>query len=195
MSRHFLRPLLGELLANQVGNMAVPGRHQLSDHVLFEHSDKELHGVFLPDNRIAAEAHVSSMEQYQQMYKRSIENPEEFWREIAEQFYWHKPPTSFLSYNFNVDNGPIFIKWMEGAQTNICYNVLDRIINERKGENTVAFYWLVLILNSTLRCTNRVVSVNFTCYIFNICNHAVVKELIVLCGTAVHVMCAFKTSN
>ncbi len=128
----------------QVANMAVHAqRHQLSDHVLFEHSDKELHGIVLPDSRITAEAHVSSMEQYKQMYKRSIEKPEEFWREIAEQFYWHKPPTSFLSYNFNVQNGPIFVKWMEGAQTNICYNVLDRIVKEKNGENTVAFYWLV----------------------------------------------------
>ena len=151
MSRLFLRQNPNKSLANQVANMAGSlQRHQLSDHVLFEHSDKELHGVFMPDNRITSEAHVSSMEQYQQMYKRSIEKPEEFWQEIADEFHWHKPPTSFLSYNFNVENGPIFVKWMEGAQTNICYNVLDRIINEKNGENTIAFYWLVLYM---LRCT------------------------------------------
>ena len=137
-------------------------RHQLSDHVLFEHSDKELHGVFMPDSRITSEAHVSSMEQYEQMYKRSIEKPEEFWQEIADEFHWHKPPTSFLSYNFNVENGPIFVKWMEGAQTNICYNVLDRIINEKNGENTIAFYWLVLTIYASLH--NH--SLLHTCYKF-----------------------------
>ncbi|XP_028406316.1 acetyl-coenzyme A synthetase, cytoplasmic-like [Dendronephthya gigantea] len=121
--------------------MAVTTRRQLSDHVLFEHSDKELHGIVQPDSRIAVEAHVKSMEQYQQMYKRSVEDPEGFWGEIAQQFHWHKLPTTFLSFNFNVENGPIFIKWMEGAQTNICYNVLDRIVKEKNGENTVAFYW------------------------------------------------------
>ena len=92
------------------------------------------------------EAHVKSMKQYEQMYKRSVEDPEGFWREIAQQFYWHKPSTTFLSFNFNVKNGPIFIKWMEGAQTNICYNVLDRIVKKMNGENTVAFYWLVAFL-------------------------------------------------
>ena len=131
---------------DKFANMAVSTqRHQLSDHVLFEHSDKELHGIVLPDSRITAEAHVSTMEKYRQMYQRSIEDPECFWREVAEQFHWHKPPTTFLSYNFNVESGPIFIKWMEGAQTNICYNVLDRIIKEKNGEDTIAFYWLVCI--------------------------------------------------
>ena len=121
--------------------MAVAQRHQLSDHVLFEHSEKELHGIVQPDNRITAEAHVSSMEQYRQMYEHSVRNPEEFWRGIAKEFYWHSPPKNFLSYNFDVENGPIFVKWMEGAQTNICYNVLDRIVKDKNGENTVAFYW------------------------------------------------------
>ena len=134
------------------GNMAVPQRHQLSDHVLFEHSDKELHGIVLPDSRITAEAHISSMEQYQQMYKRSVEQPEQFWGKVAEQFHWHKPATTFLSYNFNVEKGPIFIKWMEGAQTNVCYNVLDRIITEKNGENTIAFYWLVCLVAHCWLC-------------------------------------------
>ena len=126
-------------------NMAVAARHKLSDQVLFEHSDEELHGIVQPDSRIAAEAYVKSMEQYEQMYKRSVEDPEGFWGEIAQQFYWHKPSTTFLSFNFNVDveDGRIFVNWMEGAQTNICYNVLDRIVEEKNGENTVAFYWLV----------------------------------------------------
>ena len=84
------------------------------------------------------------MDKYNKMYKRSVEDPEGFWGEIAKQFRWHRLATNFLSFNFNVNDGPIFIKWMEGAQTNICYNVLDRIIEEMNGRNTVAFYWLVI---------------------------------------------------
>lgn len=75
------------------------------------------------------------------MYKESVENPEAFWREIAKQFHWKTPPENFLAYNFNVDKGPIFIKWMEGAKTNICYNVLDRIVEEKNAGNTIAFFW------------------------------------------------------
>ena len=117
--------------------------HRLADHILFEHSESELHAVYQPDSRISSKAHVSSMEQYHQMYKESVENPKAFWREIAKQFHWKTPPENFLTYNFNVDKGPIFIKWMEGAKTNICYNVLDRIVEEKNAGNTIAFFWLV----------------------------------------------------
>ena len=85
------------------------------------------------------------MEQYREMYKESVEEPVKFWSKIAEQFYWKTPPTSdnFLKYNFNVDEGPISIKWMEGAVTNICYNMLDRHIKDSNYADTVAFYWYV----------------------------------------------------
>lgn len=119
--------------------------HQLEEHVLFEHADSELNAVYQPNSRISAEAHISSMQQYEQMYKQSVDDPVEFWREISKQFYWECSSENFLSYNFDVNKGPIFIKWMEGAKTNICFNVLDRIVKEN-GQNTIAFYWLVSIL-------------------------------------------------
>lgn len=94
-----------------------------------------------PQDRIQQEAHVSSFEQYQEMYKRSVEDPAGFWEDISKQFFWKSPPTGeFLQYNFDCRKGPIFIKWMEGAQTNICYNALDRNIEQGMGEK-IAFYW------------------------------------------------------
>jgi acetyl-CoA synthetase len=94
-----------------------------------------------PTPRLAGEAHVSSMEQYKEMYRESKEQPEVFWKKIADQFYWKSAPTGkFLEYNFNVENGPISIKWMQGAVTNICYNTLDRHIENEKGDK-VAFFW------------------------------------------------------
>uniref|UniRef100_A0A8C0UH94 Acetyl-coenzyme A synthetase n=1 Tax=Cyanistes caeruleus TaxID=156563 RepID=A0A8C0UH94_CYACU len=47
----------------------------------------------------------------------------------------------FLKYNFDVTKGKIFIEWMKGATTNICYNLLDRNVNEKKLGDKVAFYW------------------------------------------------------
>ncbi|XP_028406315.1 acetyl-coenzyme A synthetase, cytoplasmic-like [Dendronephthya gigantea] len=102
---------------------------------------KTFYHVILPHADVRAEAHIKSMEEYQQMYERSVKDPEGFWGEFAQQFHWRKPPTTFLSFNFDIQNGPIFIKWMEGAQTNVCYNILDRIVKEKNSENTVAFYW------------------------------------------------------
>lgn len=66
----------------------------------------------------------------------------EFWGDIAKEFYWKTPcPGPFLQYNFDVTKGKIFIEWMKGATTNICYNVLDRIVHEKKLGDKVAFYW------------------------------------------------------
>lgn len=100
--------------------------------------------VFPPSARIQDEAHVSGMEQYRNKYEQSIEDPQAFWSDIAKQFHWENPPHSdkdkFLQYNFDIGNGPIAIKWMEGATTNICYNLLDRNIKRGHGES-IAFYW------------------------------------------------------
>uniref|UniRef100_A0A667Y8W6 Propionate--CoA ligase n=1 Tax=Myripristis murdjan TaxID=586833 RepID=A0A667Y8W6_9TELE len=66
----------------------------------------------------------------------------EFWGDIAKDFFWKtKHAGQFLDYNFDVTKGEIFIKCMEGASTNICYNLLDRNVNEHKLGDKVAFYW------------------------------------------------------
>ncbi len=66
----------------------------------------------------------------------------EFWADVAQEFYWKKPPSGpMLQYNFDVNKGSIYIKFMEGAKTNICYNVLDRNVHERNLGEKVAYYW------------------------------------------------------
>lgn len=70
--------------------------------------------------------------------------PAEFWGDIAKDFYWKSKHTGqFLDYNFDVTKGEIFIKCMDGASTNICYNLLDRNVHERKLGDKVAFHWWV----------------------------------------------------
>jgi len=86
------------------------------------------------------DGHVKSMDQYNQMHKQSVEDPESFWTKIANQFYWkEKWSGKFMEYNFDVRKGDIFIKFMEGGKTNICYNVLDRVAQETPDK--IAFYW------------------------------------------------------
>ena len=76
----------------------------------------------------------------------SLSYPAEFWGDIAKDFFWKTKHTGqFLDYNFDVTKGEIFVKCMEGASTNICYNVLDRNVHERKLGDKVAFYWLVCV--------------------------------------------------
>ena len=104
--------------------------------------DKELEGWFYPSKEIQSEAYVSSMDQYKELYQKSIEDPASFWGDIASQYYWKVPPNKekFMEFNFDKNKGNVFVKWMEGAVTNISYNVLDRNVEKGLGNN-VAFYW------------------------------------------------------
>lgn len=100
--------------------------------------------VYLPSSAMAKKAHIQSMEQYREMYKMSMESPAQFWSDIAAQFHWETPydMNNFYSYNFDVTVGPVKVKWMEGATTNVCYNLLDKNVRNGMGDK-VAFYWQV----------------------------------------------------
>ena len=65
---------------------------------------------------------ITSFKQYEADYKKSVDNPEQFWGEIAQNFQWRKPWYKVLSWNFTEPN----IKWFEGAKLNITENCLDR---------------------------------------------------------------------
>ena len=69
---------------------------------------------------------IRSLDQYHSAYKKSIENPEKFWEEIAETFYWTKKWNNVLEWNFSEPK----IKWFEGGQLNITENCLDRHIEK-----------------------------------------------------------------
>ncbi|XP_027865871.1 acetyl-coenzyme A synthetase, cytoplasmic isoform X2 [Xiphophorus couchianus] len=98
--------------------------------------------VFHCSEDLKKESHIPSFEKYKELYIRSIENPDEFWGAIAKDFFWKTKHTGqFLDYNFDVTKGEIFIKFMEGATTNICYNLLDRNVHERKLGDKIAFFW------------------------------------------------------
>ena len=97
--------------------------------------------MYPPAASVQGIAHVQTMEKYKEMYEQSINDPEGFWKSIAEEFYFQSPPQGkFLEFNFNVEKGPISIKWMQGAVTNICYNALDRHVQNGCGDK-IAFFW------------------------------------------------------
>nr|XP_023682052.1 acetyl-coenzyme A synthetase, cytoplasmic-like [Paramormyrops kingsleyae] len=98
--------------------------------------------VFQPPKDLQKDAHIPDFKTYLRLYKKSTEDPEVFWKEVAEGFYWKTPPTGqILQYNFDMTKGSIYVKFMEGAKTNVCYNVLDRNILEKNLGERVAFYW------------------------------------------------------
>ena len=78
---------------------------------------------------------ITSIEQYHQEYKRSLEHPEEFWGEQAEQFVWKKKWDKVLDWNFTDPK----INWYAGGKLNITENCLDRHLPERADQ--IAYYW------------------------------------------------------
>jgi len=78
---------------------------------------------------------IHSLESYKAEYKKSVENPEAFWRKEAETFTWFKPFDEVCTWNFDEPN----VKWFSGGKTNITYNCLDRHI-ETRGDQT-AILW------------------------------------------------------
>lgn len=79
---------------------------------------------------------ITSFEQYTAEYKKSIENPEKFWTEQAEEFVWKKKWDKVLDWNFDEPK----VKWFEGGKLNITENCLDRHLKSGKGEQ-VAILW------------------------------------------------------
>lgn len=78
---------------------------------------------------------IKTFEEYQDAYKRSVENPEEFWGDIANHFFWKRKWTKVLEWNFTEPN----IKWFIGGRLNITENCLDRHIY--KNGDTPAIIW------------------------------------------------------
>lgn len=78
---------------------------------------------------------IKSLEQYHTDYKKSIEQPEEFWATIADTFYWRKKWDNVLEWNFNEPK----IEWFKGAKLNITENCIDRHL-EKLG-NKPAIIW------------------------------------------------------
>lgn len=103
--------------------------------------------VYIPPTAFRQQAHISSFDDYQRLYKLSIADPNSFWSQLADQFYWHeRPPLNLnnppkiLKYNFDYRKGDVCVKWFEGWKTNICYNVLDRNVEDGFGDR-VAYIW------------------------------------------------------
>lgn len=80
--------------------------------------------------------HIKHLEEYFQVYRKSVRDPETFWGEIAEEhFVWRRRWDKVLSWDFEIPE----IKWFEGAKLNITENCLDRHL-VTKGSNTAIIF-------------------------------------------------------
>ena len=90
--------------------------------------------VFAPPAEFAAKAHVKSLGQYEEMYRRSVERPDEFWAEAAGELEWFAPWTKVL------EGEAQHAKWFVGGKLNLSHNCVDRhALGARKDK--VALLW------------------------------------------------------
>jgi acetyl-CoA synthetase len=78
---------------------------------------------------------INSFDDYKRVYAYSVAEPENFWAEVAETFYWQKKWDSVLDWNFTEPN----VKWFSGAKLNITENCLDRHL--KHNADKVAMLW------------------------------------------------------
>jgi len=90
--------------------------------------------IFPPPAEFSARAHIKSLAEYEALYKKSIEDPEEFWAGVARELHWFKPWDKVLEWNLPS------AKWFVGGKMNLSYNCLDRHLDGPRRDKT-ALIW------------------------------------------------------
>ncbi len=89
-----------------------------------------------PSPEIARQAHIDAA-RYEEMYRRSVEDPEGFWADEARRLDWMKAPTKVRDVNFTAPD--VHVRWYEDGTLNACVNCVDRHL-ETRGDQT-AILW------------------------------------------------------
>jgi len=91
---------------------------------------------FEPADGVKMKAYIKKMEEYWELYQKSINDPARFWEELAEQLDWYKKWDRVLEFDFNQPE----VQWFKGGKLNASYNCLDRHLNHWRS-NKVALIW------------------------------------------------------
>lgn len=80
--------------------------------------------------------HIKHLEEYYQVYRKSVRNPELFWEEVAEEhFLWRKKWDNVLHWDFSKPE----VRWFEGAKLNITENCIDRHLRTQGDKTAILF--------------------------------------------------------
>jgi acetyl-CoA synthetase len=90
--------------------------------------------VFPPPPEFSAKAHIKSLEEYETLYKKSIEDPEAFWAGAASELHWFEPWTQVLDWKLPL------ARWFVGGKINLSYNCVDRHALGARADKT-ALIW------------------------------------------------------
>jgi len=92
--------------------------------------------IFSPNPEFSDQAFIRSLDQYRDLYEKSMSNPDTFWSTVADRITWYKKWGNVRDFDFVKGN----IKWFDGAKLNVSYNCLDRHVEAGHGDQT-AIIW------------------------------------------------------
>src|SRR5688572_7305653 len=92
------------------------------------------HRTFPPPAAFARRARIKSREEYDRLYRESIDQPEQFWARVADELHWFEKWDTVLKWNVP------YAQWFVGGKTNLSYNCLDRQIEAGRGDKP-ALIW------------------------------------------------------
>ena len=101
-----------------------------------EHIESILHEErrFPPSNEFRSRAKLNDAKEYERLYRQSIDEPDKFWSDVANELHWFRRWDQVMKWN------EPFVEWFVGGETNLAYNCLDYQIAQGRGDK-VAFYW------------------------------------------------------
>jgi acetyl-CoA synthetase len=90
--------------------------------------------VFNPPREFSERAHITSLAQYRQLYRESVDHPDEFWGRVANELHWFRQWDRVCEWNRP------FARWFLGGRTNLSFNCLDRHLATAR-KNKAALVW------------------------------------------------------
>ena len=90
--------------------------------------------IFYPSEEFRAKAHLNSLEEYERLYRESLEDPEGFWGRVAGELPWFEPPKKVLEGDLPHP------KWFVGGKLNLSYACLDQHVKNGR-RNKAALIW------------------------------------------------------
>ncbi|MBO6883856.1 MAG: acetyl-coenzyme A synthetase, partial [Marivita sp.] len=92
--------------------------------------------TYPPSKEMAENAHINAS-RYEEMYARSVSDPEGFWAEQAQRLDWMKAPTQIRDVDFTL--GQVKINWFSDGTLNVAANCVDRHLATRGDQTAIIF--------------------------------------------------------
>ena len=105
----------------------------MADNNAENNDQNSLPSTYGPNPDVAATSHIGSMEEYERLYRLSLDDPETFWAKQAEAITWFNPFRMVYDHDYN----NVDFSWYLGGRLNACYNCVDRHLENNGDKDAI----------------------------------------------------------